>query len=239
MARPKSELGDIRTSARSVRLLRWLRREPLPAKVVGETDDGDETTCVVSGNTTKKLHDVISVVKHCTELRAYDKDGNQLRALTLDPSDPELRAESEAAGLVKSLGGNGSVPIISVDLPKLVDNIARNIREASSEASRQSANAHRGGYEAMISVVQVAMNLLVGVESRLNRMQEQMERQERQQPDQNDPASQRQSMAMLALQKAMGGGNNGSSNGGSVGLGDLMKFMTDLKNQPSGDENAS
>lgn len=240
MARPKSELGDIRTSARSVRLLRWLRRKPLPAKVVGETDDGEECSCVVSGGSTQELHDVISVVKKCSELKALDKEGNSLRTLTLDPTDPELRAESEAQGLVRAAaaGGNGSVPIISVDLPKLVDNIARNIREASSEAARQSANAHRGGYEAMISVVNVALNLLVGVESRMNALQDTLERQQQRQGsgEQGDPSQQKNQLAMLALQKAMGGGN-GSSNGG-VGLGDLMKFMNTLKDQP-GDENAS
>jgi heme exporter protein D len=240
MARPKSELGDIRTSARSVRLLRWLRREPLPAKVVGETDDGDETSCAVAGKSTKQLHDVISVVRGCTEFKALDKDGNELRRLTLDPSDPELRAEAEAAA-VKSLaaagGGNGSVPIISVDLPKLVDNIARNIREASSEAARQSAHAHRGGYDAMISVVNVALNLLVGVENRLQSLQDEQQRQQRhQQQGEPDPAAKRQELAMLALQKAVGG--NGSSNGnGGGGVMELMKFMQAMKDAPSGETN--
>ncbi|HET6195511.1 MAG TPA: hypothetical protein VFE12_07150 [Acetobacteraceae bacterium] len=240
MARPKSELGDIRTSARSVRLLRWLRREPLPAKVVGETDDGDETSCAVAGKSTKQLHDVVSVVRGCTEFKALDKDGNELRRMTLDPSDPELRAEAEAAA-VKSLAGasgNGSVPIISVDLPKLVDNIARNIREASSEAARQSAHAHRGGYDAMISVVNVALNLLVGVENRLNALQDEQQRQQRhQQQGEPDPAAKRQELAMLALQKAVGG-NGGSSNGnGGGGVMELMKFMQAMKDAPSGDEN--
>jgi len=242
MGRPKSELGDIRTSARSVRLLRWLRREPLPAKVVGETDDGDETSVVVAGKSTKQLHDVISVVRLCTDFKALDKDGNELRRLTLDPSDPELRAESEASGLVKAAmaGGNGSVPIISVDLPKLVDNIARNIREASSEAARQSAHAHRGGYDAMISVVNVALNLLVGVESRLNALQDTQQRQQNAQVTATDPATERQNLAMLALQKVVGDGN-GKSNGGGAGVVDLMKFMQSLKDAPSGEgeQNAS
>jgi hypothetical protein len=249
MARPKSELGDIRTSARSVRLLRWLRREPLPAKVVGETDDGDETSVVVSGRSTKQLHDVVSVVRSCNELKALDKDGNELRRLTLDPNDPELRAESEAAGLVKVLGAQGvvggSVPIISVDVPKLVDNIARNMREVASETARQSAHAHRGGFDAMISVVNIALNLLVGVESRLNALQDQQTRNQQQGADPNDPAAQRQNLAMLALQKAVGG-NNGASNGSSGGGGGgfdpmkLMQFMQSLKDAPSqGDDNAS
>jgi hypothetical protein len=224
----------------------------LPAKVVGETDDGEETSCVVSGASTQELHDVISVVRKCSELKALDKDGNSLRTLTLDPTDPELRAESEAAGLVKLAhqSGNGSVPIISVDLPKLVDNIARNIREASSEAARGSANAHRGGYDAMISVVNVALNLLVGMEGRLNALQDQQHRQQQQQhhSDANDPAAQRQNLAMLALQKAMGGntsnganGSNGSNGGGGFDPMKLMQFMQSLQNAPapSGDDNAS
>lgn len=236
MARPKSELGDIRTSARSVRLLRWLRRKPLPAKVTGETDDGDEVTCVVSGGSTQELHDVISVVRKCSELKALDEKGNSLRTLTLDVNDPELRAEAEAHGLAKLGAGNGSVPIISVDLPKLVDNIARNIREASSEAARQSANAHRGGYDAMISVVNVALNLLVGVENRLNALQDQQNRN--QPPDTNDPAAERQKLAMLALQKAVGGGGaSNGTNGSSTSVVDLMNFMQSMKNAGSGDDN--
>jgi hypothetical protein len=216
----------------------------LPAKVVGETDDGDEHSCAVAGKSTKQLHDVISVVRSCVELKALDKDGNELRRLTLDPNDPELRAEAEAAGMVKlaAHNGNGSVPIISVDLPKLVDNIARNIREASSEAARQSAHAHRGGYDAMISVVNVALNLLVGVESRLNALQDQQQRHQNQQ--QQAPEDQRTTLAMAALQKALGG--NGSSNGasggngnGGAGFGELLKFMQSMRDAPSGDDNAS
>jgi len=245
MGRPKSELGDIRTSARSVRTLRWLRRKPLPAKVVGETAEGEECTCVVSGGSTQELHDVISVVGKCDLLKALDEKGNSLRTLTLDPTDPELRAESEAAGLVRAAAsaGNGSVPIISVDLPKLVDNIARNIREAAAEAARQNAHAHREGYGAMVSVVNVALNLLAGVETRLNALQEHQQRQQMQGPDPNDPTTQRNSMAMMALQKVMGGNGNGSSNGGNGSGGfdpmKLMQFMQTLKDAPSGDENAS
>lgn len=235
MARPKSELVD-RTSARTVRVLRWLRRKPLPAKIVGETADDDEVTCAVSGGSTNELHDVCSVVRDCVGLTAFDDKGNRLRRLTLDAgSDPELRAEAEVEAAVRS-GGQNSVPIISVDVPKLVDSIARNIREAVSEATRNNSQAHRGGFDAMVAVMNIALNLLVGIEQRYANAEQALAERLNAAPvgnDPNDPAAQKHQMAMLAFQKVMGGGGNGA---GGFDASKLMAFMQQMQAQQGGGE---
>jgi hypothetical protein len=230
-------MGDVRTSARNMRILRWLRRKPELAKVVGNTDEDDEVTCAVAGPSTTELHDVISVVRECVELRGFDAKGNELRRLKLDANDPELRAEREVAAAVSTSSQN-SVPIISVDVPKLVDSIARNIREAVSEATRNNSNAHRGGFEAMVAVMNIALNLLVGIEQRYANAEQALAERNAQQAggDPNDPDAQKRQMAMLAFQKVMGesGGSNGA---GGFDLAKLTAFMQQM--QRGGDENAS
>lgn len=241
MARPRSVLGDARTSASTVQILRWLRRKPLPAKVIGLSADEDEVSCVVAGSTTPELHDVVSVVRHCVELTALDDKGNKLRVLTLDASDPEIRAEREVAAAVSS--GQGSVPIISVDVPKLVDSIARNIREAVSEATRNNSNAHRGGFEAMVAVMNIALNLLVGIEQRYANAEEALAARLQQQQaggdgDEDDP---KRKLAMAALQQAMAG-NGGANGGGGMDPIKLMQFMKSMQNgggDAPGDANGS
>lgn len=234
MARPRSELGDIRTSARTVRILRWLRRKPLPAKVVGDTDDEGEVTCTVAGASTTELHDVISVVRDCCELRALDKEGNELRRLKLDANDPELRAEKEVEAAVRS-GSQNSVPIISVDVPKLVDSIARNIREAVNEATRNNTLAHRGGFDAMVAVMNVALNLLVGIEQRYMNAEQALLARNTQPAEEEDP---KRKMAMMAFQQAMAGGSNGS--GGGFDPTKLMAFMQQMREAaPEGEQNGS
>lgn len=231
MARPKSEMGDVRTSARTVRILRWLRRKPVPVKVVGDADDESEVSCAVAGSSTTELHDVISVVRDCSELRALDKDGTELRRLKLPANDPELRAEAEAE---RTVAQAGSVPIISVDVPKLVDSIARNIREAVSEATRNNSNAHRGGFEAMVAVMNIALNLLVGIEQRYANAEQALAQRNAGTPEEEtDP---KRKLAMAALERAMGGASNGS---GGMDLGKLMEFMQQAQSAQPGDENGS
>lgn len=241
MARPRSEMGDIRTSPRNRRILAWLRRKPELAKVVGNADDENEVTCAVAGPTTQELHDVISVVRECEELRGFDAKGVELRRLKLDANDPELRVEREVAAAVSS-GTQNSVPIISVDVPKLVDSIARNIREAVSEATRNNTHAHRGGFEAMVAVMNVALNLLVGIEQRYAQAADLLEQQRNALPpsgDPNDPEAQKRQMAMMAFQKVMGG--NGAAGNGAGGFDPtkLMAFLQSMQGQQGGDENAS
>lgn len=195
MARPKSELGDIRTSPRSVRVLRWLRRKPVPAKVVGETIDGDEVTVTVTGSTPTQLRDVIGAVRDCVELQALDKEDQLLRRLPLhdEPAEPKPKAE------------HGAASVLSIDVPKLVDAIARNIREASSEAARQTALAHGAGFTAMTNVVNLALQLLGRLDARLREAEEEA-RTITTTGEEDEPTDTRQALMMQALQQAMGGG---------------------------------
>lgn len=232
MARPRSELGDIRTSPRNRRLLRFLKRKPAPEKLVGETDDGDEVTTVLSGTGPATYTDACGVLRDCVRVRALDNKDRELRRLELDPEDPELRAEAETAEAVRGMVRHSgpSVPIISVDLPKLVDNIARNMREVAGEAARQNANAHRAGFEAMVSVVNIALGLLVGVEQRLARAEDQL--QSATVPTTGEPTDERSKLALMALQQAMGGGGNGAPNGGAGFNPQMIMQMLAKMQQP-------
>jgi len=225
VARPRNELQDIQPSARNTRLLRWLRRKPQPAKLLGETDDGEEVTCAINGTGPATYRDALTVVRECVTIKALDKEGNEIRRIELDPDDPELRAEHEQREALRAVSrsGGGSVPIISVDLPKLVDNIARNMREVASEAARQHSQATRDGWTAMVGVVNIALKLLVQMESRLDAAVDAAT------PEQPDEGDQRNGLAMMALQKAMG---NGAPNG--VDPNAIASLLQQLQQQPGG-----
>jgi hypothetical protein len=205
-------------------LLKWLRRKPVPHTIVGETVDGEEHKAVVSLTGPTIWSDVLSVVRACVHLEARDKDGNTLRALDIDADDPELRAEDELEHAVTRAGAvPGSVPIISVDIPRLVDNIARNIREASNEAARAQAGAFRDGFSAMTNVVNLCLNLLTRVDDRLADA-EAAERDRANVPATAEPVDERKQLAMMALQKAMGGGN-GAPSGGGMSMQQILQLV--------------
>lgn len=233
MARLPGSYRDIRVSPRNQRLLKWLRRKPQPALVVGETVDGEELKCVVSVTGPTQWSDVLSVVRACVKFEARNKDGETLRAIELDPDDPELKAENELeAAQTRALAGvPASVPLISVDIPKLVDNIARNIREASSEAARQQAGAFKDGFGAMTNVVNLCLNLLMRVDERMA----ELEANANTVPTTAEPSpvDARQQMAMMALKQAMGGGGNGTPAGG-VDMAKLLQLLQMLQQQTQG-----
>ena len=233
MARTRG-FGDIRPSPRNQRLLKWLRRKPVPHTVVGETADGEECKAVVSLTGPTIWADVLSVVRACVHLEARDKEGQTLRALDLELDDPELRAESELEA-ARGLAVPGSVPLISVDIPRLVDNLARNMREVAAESARQQAGAFKDGFQAMTSVVNLCLNLLMRVDERMGEL-------ERSHPNEPpivaEPQDQRQQLAMLALQKAMGGGN-GAAPGAGMNMAQILQLVQQYQqNQPpaGGDE---
>jgi hypothetical protein len=243
MARDRSTFGDINTSPRNRRLLKWLRRKPQPAVVVGETIDGDEKRAVVSLTGPTQWSDVVSVVRSCVHFDALDDKGATLRSLDLDPDDPELRAEveGERARAQAAPPVPGSVPIISVDIPRLVDNLARNMREVASESARQQAGAFRSGFEAMTSVVNLCLGLLVRLEQRMADVEDENDaarvaaEQQQQQQTSGQPTS-REQLIQLALQKAMSGGNGG----GPMNQAGLLQLLAGLQQQmqtapPEGD----
>lgn len=228
MARPKSELGDIRTSPRTVRILRWLRRKPLPAKVVGETADGDEVVVTVTGSTPTQLRDVIGAVRDCVELEARDKDDNVLRKLPLH-DEPEAKPKAEP---------HGGAPVLSIDVPRLVDAIARNIREASTEAARQTALAHGAGFTAMTNVVNLALQLLGRLDARLREAEE--EARTITTTGEEDEPDTRQALMMQALQQAMGGNKANGAAFDPTKLGAfLQQLMAQQQQQPQGEHGES
>jgi hypothetical protein len=202
-------------------LLKWLRRKPCPHTVVGETEDGEERKAVVSLTGPTIWADVLGIVRACTHLECRDKEGNTLRVLDLDADDPELRAENELEAVQRTIGQHGSVPLISVDIPRLVDNLARNMREVAAEAAKQQAGAFKEGFAAMTSVVNLCLGLLVRVDERMA----QVEHDAQQTTVEATPTDPRQQMAMLALQKAIGGGNGAPTNGGGINMAQILQLV--------------
>jgi len=231
MARPRSTMTDIRTSPRNVRLLRWLKRKPMPHRLVGETVDGDEVKAAVSATGPAQWADVVGVLRACVKIQALDKDDQVLRQLDLDPDDPELRAETETEAALSGVArGAASVPIISVDIPRLVDNIARNMREVASESARQQSGAFKEGFSAMVSVVNVCLGLLVRVEQRLAEVEDQAAAAS-EENEAGGPQT-REQLAQMALQRALGGNGAAPTNGGGTfNPADLLKLVQSLQQQ--------
>jgi len=234
-------MTDIRVSPRNRLLLHWLKRKPMPARIVGETLDGDEVKAAVNQTGPAQWSDLVGVLRGCIKVQALDKDDQVLRVLELDPDDPELRAETETEASLRGLARanvGASVPIISVDIPKLVDNIARNMREVASEAARQQSGAFKEGFGAMVSVVNVCLGLLVRVENRLAEVEDQAA-QHQEETEGNGPQT-REQLAAMALQRAMGGGAP-TNGGGKFDPSELLKLVASLQQQqqqPNGGSDA-
>jgi hypothetical protein len=229
MARARGTFGDIRTSPRNQRILKWLRRKPVPHTVVGETADGEERKAVVSLTGPTIWTDVLSVVRECVRIEAHNKDGEALRVLELDADDPDLRAENELETVTRSMAQHGSVPLISVDIPRLVDNLARNMREVASESAKQQAGAFKEGFAAMTSVVNLCVNMLMRVDERLAEREAEADAR---MPVVDAPVvDPRQQMAMLALQKAMGGGAPNGNGGGGFNMQAIMQLVQQFQQQ--------
>lgn len=240
MARPRSTMTDIRVSPRNRRLLLWLKRKPMPARLVGETLEGDEVKAAVNQTGPAQWADVVGVLRQCVKVQALDKDDQVLRVLELDPDDPELMAETETEAAVRSVArGAASVPIISVDIPRLVDNIARNMREVAAESAKQQSGAFKEGFGAMVSVVNVCLSLLVRVENRLAEVEDQAAQLQQQEPEGGGPQT-REQLAAMALQRALGG--NGAANGGAkFDPTQLLQMLQSLQQpgQPNGGSDAN
>lgn len=195
-------------SPKAWKVVRFLKRTPVPHRVIGETLEGEEVTIAINASNPQQWSDAMSALGECWTFKAVDKDGNVMRALDLDPHDPEFRDDT---GERESPARSSA--IISVDVPKLVDNIARNMREVSSSAATQQANAFRDGFQAMTSIVNLCLQMLVRVEQRLAQEQE---RALDHAPNADDGRNQ---LAMMALQRALGGSpapapSNGANGGG-------------------------
>lgn len=243
--RPKSPLGDVHhNSPRHARLLRFFKRKPAPSRFEGETEDGDEIVCAVPD---KPGHaawvDCLSVLRLCTHIKAFDASGATLRAIDMDPNDPELRQDAERESTeaserqMSAETGAGRLPVISVDIPKLVDNIARNIREVASEAATQNSIAFKEGFTALVQCVNVCLNVLVSVEERLSNAEALANEREASLLAGAAPApNAKDQLALMALQKAIGGGapTNGAPSG--IDMTQLMQLAQSYMAMNKGEE---
>lgn len=233
----KAQFASVRESPKGMRLLKWLRRKPQPVRVIGETDEGEEITCALgTGKAMRPWTDAVRVLIECTKVTALNEAGEVIRVMEFDEeTDGSLVAENERAES-RDAGFKASVPLISIDIPKLVDNIARNIRETAAEASSQQTKAYDAGFKAMVAVVNLALGLLVKLDQRLEVVQEHADANagaaQQQLPP---PGDNRDQLVMMALQKALGG--NGANAEAGAGVGGLnispehMSALVDLYRQ--------
>jgi hypothetical protein len=231
----KAQFASVRESPKGMRLLKWLRRKPQPFKVIGEQDDGDEITCALgTGKSMRPWTDAVRVLIECVKVTALNEAGETIRVMEFDEeNDPTLIAENERA---ESRGAPpaGSVPLISLDVPKLVDNIARNIREAVAETAGQQTRAYDAGFKAMVSVVNLALGLLVRLDQRLEVVQESADANAN--VNALPPGDNRDQLVLMALQKALGQQqpDGGASVGGINISPQHMSALAELYRQMSG-----
>lgn len=200
----------------------------MPFRFVGETLAGEEIKVAVTGESPAALTDAVTALDDCWTVRAFDKDGNLIRKLELDPHDPELATDLEDQEQKPRPGA-----IISIDVPKLVDNIARNMREVAASSASQQANAFKEGFAAMTSVVNLCLEMLLRVDRRLEQAEDRVV-----EPPAHDD---RQSLAMMALQRALGGAPAGQtpppgSNGGGHISPEIIQSLLSQLGGTQGDE---
>lgn len=171
---------------REYRILRWIRKKPLPHTVSGETLAGEQISVAIAADSRGALSDAVESLSECVELVAKDKEGHQLRKLVLGVED--LEPIEEEQGTVGSLVG--------IDIPKLVDSIAKNMREVAVESANMQAGAFKEGFAAMTEVVKVSLELLSRVDRRLQEAESRVG---------DGPVDHNSQLAMFALQRAFGG----------------------------------
>jgi hypothetical protein len=246
-----TQWAKLRQSPWDWRILRWLRRKPRPAKVIGSTEAGDEITVAIpakgdAGST--PWTDAVRVLHKCDSMQALDADGNVLRELERPDDDPQMQAESERERSTRTAASPlepGQLPLISVDIPKLVDNIASNFERVIKTTSELQSEGNKQGFDAMTSVVNLALNLLVRLDERLAASESETEllRREAAAAATTPPAtetSQRDQLVTLALSKALGGDGNGAPNGAGLNVQALTALAQSLAHsQQQGDGNGS
>jgi hypothetical protein len=239
---PRSDLETrVGNTARGARILRWLKRDPEPARLVGLDDDDEEITVKLAaakkgtGSSRGRFLDAANVLFRCYKITALDSDGAVLRVLELDPDDPTLKVDDELGEARRGKPDmTGRVQVISIDVPRLVDNIAANMKDVAAAAVSQQATAFAQGMSAMTSVVNLCLSLLVRVDQRLS----EAEAIAAQQAEaitvngQPQPANMKEELVRMAFAKAMGvNGNppNGAPpNGVQMDPAAFMAFMQQM-----------
>jgi hypothetical protein len=226
-------------SLRARKIVAWLRRVPVPYQIRCEHDaKEDKTIQVIPEQGKPKWTDICEAALAYDHLVALDKNGNVTRELPLDPEDPDIRKQavidSQVAQSKAAAALPGREPIISIDVPKLVEAIASNMKDVAKESASMQANAFQGGFEAMVSVV----NLCLGLLTRMDRRLEDVEDAHAELQDNRDAITvpgeapeDRNQLAIAAMLQhlgAKGGGSNGKADDGvdpvlALKLGELLK----------------
>jgi hypothetical protein len=194
---------------RGMRIYHWLRRTPELVKVIG-TDAGDQTISVSLARQPNsgqpKWKDAIGALIDCVKLQGLDAAGDVVRVLSLDPdADPALADASEAHETnmqarreAREVGST----LIAIDLPKLVDNIARNMKEVSAASAQQQSTAFAAGFKAMTDVIGLCIGMLNRVDQRMADLEANQPQPEL--PEEPEPEGEaRNAQAMLLLQQAL------------------------------------
>lgn len=199
-------------TARGRRIYHWLRRNPPLARIVG-VDEGDQEVTVslernagLSGQT--KWRDAIVALYECVKLRGLNDKGDVVRVLTLDADTDATIAEAtdehENRVLARHSAKESGSTLIAVDVPKLVESIAKNMQEVARSSAEQQANAFKSGFDAMTNVINLCLGMLQRVDQRL----EELEQTQPEADEADEPEPNRNALVEQALQQALA--NNGA-----------------------------
>jgi hypothetical protein len=199
---------------KGMRIYSWLRRQPPLAKVVGFDEADQEITVSLereSGSGSPKWKDAIGALYECVRMRGLNKAGEVVRTLSLDPdADPELASNVDthiASNVAKREARETGSTLIAVDVPKLVESIAKNMQEVARFAAEQNSAAFSKGFEAMTDVVQLCIGMLQRVDARL----EQAENAQPEVIETPNGEPDRNSLAHQALFQALSGAAPGGA----------------------------
>lgn len=228
---------------RGGRIYKWLRRSPPLAKVIGTDDDDQEVTVSlvapgVSGS--PKWKDAIGALYDCTKLRGINPAGETVRVLNLDAkAEPALADASDAheANIAARREARevGST-LIAIDLPKLVDNIARNMKEVSAASAQQQSTAFAAGFKAMTDVIGLCIGMLSRVDARMAELESNQPVDEPpEEPEGEGDSGRNANAAMLlqALQQQQGGGGGAGPVNASQAAQLAALLQQYLPSQPS------
>lgn len=232
----------VMSDPRGRKIVAWLRRLPIPAHVTAVDGDGEEIRVAVSDGKVKvRWTDIVDALEGATVIKAHDEHGGVLRQLRFDVSiEPALAQQEELQRQKLESRENavpGREPILSIDVPRLVESIASNMQRASAAAAQQQSEAFSAGFKAMTDVVGLCVNMLTRVERRLDEEREAREEAEddaralltegREQPD---GEADRTQLALAAAMQTLGINPAKPGNGSSevdfsqlAKLGELIK----------------
>lgn len=196
----------------------FLRRTPRLTKVRG-FDEADQEIVVTlvragEGQGSPKWKDAIGALYECIRMQGLNEAGEVVRTLSIDPDqDPALREKidtHEAGNEARAQARQHGSTLIAIDVPRLVDNIARNMKEVAESSAAQQATAFKAGFEAMTNVINLCLGMLQRVDDRLENLeQNNPEPEQQEEPEQDD--GQRNQLAHMALMQALQGQKAGGA----------------------------